>query len=77
MFKSTGPRVDLWRTPTHHRPPLGHRAIDHNPLTAYFQPIPHAANSSPLKRFSLQSRDKDVVWDKALTEVQVDSVSVP
>ncbi|PKU40563.1 testosterone 17-beta-dehydrogenase 3-like [Limosa lapponica baueri] len=49
------------RDTTCHQPPSGHRAIDHYPLDATIQMIPHPLKSSPIKSISLQFREKDMV----------------
>jgi len=56
---------------THHQPPPGHRAIDHNLLDVTIQPIPCPLNSPPFKPISLQFREKDMVWNhvKGLAQV--------
>ncbi|KAK4825808.1 hypothetical protein QYF61_002413 [Mycteria americana] len=51
------------RDTTCHRSPSGHGAIDHCPLDATIQPIPHPPSSPPIKSISLQFREKDVVGD--------------
>jgi len=57
MLNSAGARP--LRGTTCHRSPSGHSAIDHYPLDATVQPIPHPPNSPPIKSISLQSREKD------------------
>ncbi|KAJ7428245.1 hypothetical protein BTVI_01097 [Pitangus sulphuratus] len=59
------------RDTTHHQPPPGHRAIDHNSLVVSIQPVPYLSNSPSIKSMSLQFGDKDIMWDciKGLTEV--------
>jgi len=61
----------------HHQLPPGHSAIQHNPLSTAFQPIPYPLNTPPLKSISHQFGDKDVLGDhaKGLAQVQVDYVS--
>ncbi|KAK4815602.1 hypothetical protein QYF61_004817 [Mycteria americana] len=48
------------RDPTHHWSPPGHRAVDHNSLSATIQPIPYPPSSPSVKSMSLNFRDKDV-----------------
>ena len=62
---------------TRYQPPPGYRAIDHNPLTVTFSPIPYPLNSPPFKSISLQFKVKDVAGNhtKDLAEVQTDDIS--
>jgi len=60
------------RDTTHEGPAPGHRAIDHNALAVAMQPIIYPLNSPPFKSTSLQFRDKNVVGDRILAQVQVD-----
>ncbi|XP_048790014.1 uncharacterized protein LOC125688256 [Lagopus muta] len=61
---------------TCYRPPPGHRAIDHHPLSAAFQPIAYPSGRPPIKSTSLQFGDEDVVGDhvKGLAQVQVNDI---
>ena len=59
-----------------HRSSSGHDTVDHYPLDATIQSIPHPPNSLLVKSISFQCREKDVVGDrvKGLTEVQIDHI---
>jgi len=50
--------------------------MDHYPLDATIQLIPHPLNSAPIKSICLQFREKDVVEDhvKVFTNVQIDDI---
>jgi len=50
---------------TRDRPPLAHRAIDHNPLAVTIQPMLCPPNSPAFKSISLQLRYKDMMWTHA------------
>ncbi|KAK4808881.1 hypothetical protein QYF61_007996 [Mycteria americana] len=56
-----------------HCSPPGHRAIDHNSLSATIQPIPYPPSGPSVKSTSLQFRDKDVVRDsiKCFAQIQL------
>lgn len=51
-------------------PPPRHKAIDHNSLAAFIEPIPYPLDAPPIKSMSLQLGDKEIMWDhtKGLTE---------
>jgi len=70
-------QVKLLGSITHHWLQPGQRAIDYKPLAMTVQPIIVTPNSLAFKYFSLQFRDKDVVWSliKGCTQVQVDDIS--
>ncbi|KAK4827407.1 hypothetical protein QYF61_017837 [Mycteria americana] len=59
------------RNATHHWSPLGHRAIDHNSLSATIQPISYPPNGPSIKPTSPQFRDKDVVRDSVKCFAQI------
>ena len=50
--------------------------MDHHPLDAAIQPIPHPPNSPSIKSTSLQFREQDVAGNrvKGLPEVQIDDI---
>ncbi|KAK4828525.1 hypothetical protein QYF61_026947 [Mycteria americana] len=64
------------RDTTCHQYPSEHGAVDHYPLDATIQSIPHPLNSPSIRFISLQFREKDVVGDlvKGLTEVHIDDI---
>ena len=68
MWKQHRSQCGPLRDTTCHRHPFGHRAVDHYPLAATFQPIPEPPNSPPIKSVFLQFREKDyfssrIHWD--------------
>ncbi|KAK4832092.1 hypothetical protein QYF61_020707 [Mycteria americana] len=67
------------RNATRHWSPLGHRAVDHNSLSATIQPMPYPPSGLSVKSMSLQFRDKDVMWDsvKCFAQVRVDDGFIP
>ncbi|KAK4823457.1 hypothetical protein QYF61_002293 [Mycteria americana] len=59
------------RNATCHWSPLGHRAVDHNSLSATIQPIPYPPSGPSIRSISLQFRDKDVMRDSVKCFAQV------
>ena len=53
MLKSIGPKTSPLRDITCDWPPLRHRTIDHNPLTATSQPVLNPLNSPSFKTMPL------------------------
>lgn len=54
ILKSNSPKTRALRNITHHQPPPGHRAIDHNSLPLSTQTIPYPLHSSPFQPLCLQ-----------------------